>query len=147
MPLINRIRNEIVGMGMEPERLYKAMKRFKQLGDRGESTWRVPTYQVLKRHAAMVINPTPSLPAAGQLDGVAVRYAIRGRCCVRSRAGSRNSPTSLRRKGIGMPNHIYSTLIVGAGFTGLGAAIKLAEAGVNDVVILERAEQRRRNVA
>ena len=40
-----------------------------------------------------------------------------------------------------MPNHIYSTLIVGAGFTGLGAAIKLARAGVDDVVILERADR------
>jgi cation diffusion facilitator CzcD-associated flavoprotein CzcO len=38
-------------------------------------------------------------------------------------------------------NHIYSTLIVGAGFSGLGAAIKLAEADVDDIVILERAEQ------
>ena len=44
-------------MGMEPERLYNAVKRFKQLGERGERTWRVPTYQFLKRHAAMVVNP------------------------------------------------------------------------------------------
>ena len=57
VPLLNRVRNEIVAMGMEPERLYSAMKRFKQLGERGEHTWRVPTYQVLKRHAAMVANP------------------------------------------------------------------------------------------
>ena len=57
VPLLNRVRNEIVAMGMEPERLYNAMKRFRQLGERGEHTWRVPTYQVLKRHAAMVANP------------------------------------------------------------------------------------------
>ena len=44
-------------MGMEPERLYNAVKRFKQLGERGERTWRVPAYQLLKRHAAMVVNP------------------------------------------------------------------------------------------
>ena len=56
-PLLNRIRNEIVGMGMEPERLYNAVKRFKQLGERGEHAWRVPAYQLLKRHAAMVVNP------------------------------------------------------------------------------------------
>jgi cation diffusion facilitator CzcD-associated flavoprotein CzcO len=48
--------------------------------------------------------------------------------------------------------HIYATLIVGAGFTGLGAAIKLAAAGVcdtkdqakdgaRDIVILERSDQ------
>ncbi|WP_375487902.1 flavin-containing monooxygenase, partial [uncultured Mycobacterium sp.] len=38
-------------------------------------------------------------------------------------------------------NHVHATLIVGAGFTGLGAAIKLAQAGVNEVVILERGER------
>jgi hypothetical protein len=56
-PLLNRVRNEMAGMGMEPDRLYNAVKRFKQLGERGQFTWRVPTYQVLKRHAAVVVNP------------------------------------------------------------------------------------------
>jgi hypothetical protein len=57
MPLLNRALNSIAGMGMERERLHNAMMRFKSLGERGEFTWRVPTYQVLKRHAAMVVNP------------------------------------------------------------------------------------------
>jgi hypothetical protein len=56
-PLLNRVRNELGAMGMEPERLYNAVKRFKQLGERGEFTWRVPTYQVLKLHSRMVVNP------------------------------------------------------------------------------------------
>ena len=30
VPLLNRMRNNIIGMGLEPERLYKAMKRFKR---------------------------------------------------------------------------------------------------------------------
>ncbi|MEO6885754.1 MAG: NAD(P)/FAD-dependent oxidoreductase [Jatrophihabitantaceae bacterium] len=34
----------------------------------------------------------------------------------------------------------YSTLIIGSGFLGLGTAIKLLEAGVEDIVILERAD-------
>lgn len=38
-------------------------------------------------------------------------------------------------------NDTHATLIVGAGFTGLGAAIKLAEAGVQDFVILERSDR------
>ncbi len=37
--------------------------------------------------------------------------------------------------------HTYAALIVGAGFAGLGAAIRLADAGVDDVVILERADR------
>jgi len=40
-----------------------------------------------------------------------------------------------------MRNHTYSTVVIGAGFTGLGAAIKLAQAGVDDVVVLERADR------
>jgi hypothetical protein len=56
-PLLNRMRNNIVGMGLEPERLYNAMKRFKQLGERAEFTRRVPTYQLLKFHSKMVVNP------------------------------------------------------------------------------------------
>jgi cation diffusion facilitator CzcD-associated flavoprotein CzcO len=38
-------------------------------------------------------------------------------------------------------NRIHAALIVGAGFTGLGAAIRLAEAGIDDVIILERADR------
>ena len=57
LPLLNRVRNELDDMGMEPERLYNAVNRFKQLGERGEHTWRVPTYQILKRHAGWVVNP------------------------------------------------------------------------------------------
>lgn len=38
-------------------------------------------------------------------------------------------------------NRIHATMIVGAGFTGLGAAIKLREAGVEDIVILERSDR------
>jgi cation diffusion facilitator CzcD-associated flavoprotein CzcO len=40
-----------------------------------------------------------------------------------------------------MPNHVYDTVIVGAGFTGVGAAIKLLEAGVHDFAILERGDR------
>ncbi|RRR47955.1 NAD(P)/FAD-dependent oxidoreductase [Mycolicibacter terrae] len=40
--------------------------------------------------------------------------------------------------------HVYQTLIVGAGFSGIGAAIKLAEAGLagdDEIVILERSDR------
>jgi hypothetical protein len=74
-PLLNRIRNEIIGMGMEPERLYNAVKRFKQLGERGENTWRVPVYQLLKRHAAVVVKPDhPYHLLANSLVWLSERY-------------------------------------------------------------------------
>ena len=44
-------------MGLDPERLYTAMKRFEKLGERGEHTRRVPMYQVLKLHAAWWSTP------------------------------------------------------------------------------------------
>jgi cation diffusion facilitator CzcD-associated flavoprotein CzcO len=36
--------------------------------------------------------------------------------------------------------HVHDTLIVGAGFTGLGSAIKLRGAGIEDIVIVERGD-------
>src|SRR4051812_24794527 len=57
LPLLNRIRNNIVDMGLEPEKLYRAMERFEKLGGRGEFTHRVPLFQVIRQHARMVVNP------------------------------------------------------------------------------------------
>lgn len=57
VPLFNRVRNEIIGMGMDPERLYSALMRFRQFGERGERTWRVPAYQLVKRYSGWVANP------------------------------------------------------------------------------------------
>src|SRR6201996_3675990 len=37
--------------------------------------------------------------------------------------------------------HVYDTLIVGTGFTGIGTAIKLIDAGIDDFVMLERADK------
>ncbi|HEX4856427.1 MAG TPA: NAD(P)-binding domain-containing protein, partial [Limnobacter sp.] len=37
--------------------------------------------------------------------------------------------------------HVYDTLIIGAGFAGLGTAIKLREGGVHNIAILERAAE------
>jgi hypothetical protein len=56
IPLLNRMRNNIVGMGLQEERLYAAMNRFKKLGDRTRAAKRLPTYQVLKWHSDMVVD-------------------------------------------------------------------------------------------
>jgi hypothetical protein len=57
IPLLNRMRNNLVGMGLEPERLYSAMGRFKKLGERTRGARRVPLFHVLKLHSAMVVDP------------------------------------------------------------------------------------------
>ncbi len=40
-----------------------------------------------------------------------------------------------------MAAHIHDTIIVGAGFSGIGTAIKLAESGVEDFVVVERGDR------
>jgi cation diffusion facilitator CzcD-associated flavoprotein CzcO len=40
-----------------------------------------------------------------------------------------------------MSEHVYDTMIVGTGFTGIGTAIKLAAAGIDDFVIVEREDR------
>ena len=56
IPLLNRMRNNLVGMGLQPERLYTAMSRFAKLGERSTGARRVPLYQVMKVHAGMVVD-------------------------------------------------------------------------------------------
>jgi len=55
IPLLNKMRDNIVAMGLKEERLYDAMKRFKNNGERGAGT-RLLSYQVVKTHAGWVID-------------------------------------------------------------------------------------------
>ncbi|WP_279102445.1 ferritin-like domain-containing protein [Gordonia bronchialis] len=55
VPLLNKMRDNIVDMGLAEDRLYDAMARFKKNGERGNGK-RLLTYQVLKYHAGWVIN-------------------------------------------------------------------------------------------
>jgi hypothetical protein len=57
LPLLNRMRNNIVAMGFDANRFYSALSRFTRFGERGDYTERLPLYQVVKWHAGMVINP------------------------------------------------------------------------------------------
>ncbi|MBT0566298.1 ferritin-like domain-containing protein [Williamsia sp. CHRR-6] len=55
IPLLNKMRDNIVAMGLPEERLYDAMKRFKKNGERGAGK-RLLSYQVVKTHAGWVID-------------------------------------------------------------------------------------------
>ena len=55
IPLLNKMRDNIVAMGLKEERLYDAMKRFKNNGERGAGK-RLLSYQVVKTHASWVID-------------------------------------------------------------------------------------------
>jgi hypothetical protein len=56
IPLLNRMRNNIGEMGLDEQRLYNAMARFKNVGERSANIRRLPLYQTLKWHAGMVVN-------------------------------------------------------------------------------------------
>jgi hypothetical protein len=55
IPLLNRMRDNLVAMGLDEERLYRAIRRFDEAGDRSPSTGRSPAYQMIRRHGRMVV--------------------------------------------------------------------------------------------
>ena len=56
IPLLNKMRDNIVEMGVDEERLYTAMKRFKSVGQRNPVALRVPMYRIVQWHGSIVIN-------------------------------------------------------------------------------------------
>lgn len=58
VPLINKMRDNIVAMGLPEQKLYNAVKRFSTIGSRGAHTVRIPAYHVLRAQAAMVVDRT-----------------------------------------------------------------------------------------
>jgi hypothetical protein len=55
-PLISKMRDNIVAMGLPEQKLYNAVKRFSTIGGRGEFTKRVPAFHVLRAQALMIID-------------------------------------------------------------------------------------------
>ncbi|MFF2556841.1 ferritin-like domain-containing protein [Nocardia sp. NPDC058058] len=56
VPLLNKMRDNIVEMGVDEEKLYAAMRRFRSVGERAPIANRVPMYRIVKMHANWVIN-------------------------------------------------------------------------------------------
>ncbi|MFI6867775.1 ferritin-like domain-containing protein [Nocardia sp. NPDC050406] len=56
VPLLNKMRDNIVEMGVDEEKLYAAMRRFKSVGERTPIANRVPMYRIVKMHSGWVIN-------------------------------------------------------------------------------------------
>ena len=55
-PLLNKMRDNIVAMGVSEERLYQAMRRFQNVGERSEFARRLPMYRFISWHAKKVID-------------------------------------------------------------------------------------------
>lgn len=56
VPLLNRMRDNIVNLGLKEESLYAAMNKFRKIGGRTEQGRRNPWYQVISRHGGWVTN-------------------------------------------------------------------------------------------
>ncbi|MEV0541185.1 ferritin-like domain-containing protein [Nocardia salmonicida] len=56
VPLLNKMRDNVVDLGVDEERLYAAMRRFRAVGERNPIANRVPMYRIVKMHANWVIN-------------------------------------------------------------------------------------------
>jgi hypothetical protein len=55
-PLLNKMRDNIVAMGVNEERLYQAMRRFQSVGERSQFVHRVPMYRFISWHSKKVID-------------------------------------------------------------------------------------------
>jgi len=60
IPLLNKMRDNIVAMGVDEEKLYGAMRRFRSVGERSEFVRRVPMYQLISWQGKKVIDRTSS---------------------------------------------------------------------------------------
>lgn len=68
IPVISRVRDNVVRMGLDEERLNRAIRRFDEIGSRSPYTRRYPPFQVLRRHARLVVNRTQ--PYSRVADGL-----------------------------------------------------------------------------
>ncbi|HJQ05817.1 MAG TPA: ferritin-like domain-containing protein [Nocardioides sp.] len=56
VPLINKMRDNVVGMGLDERKLHNAVRRFAKIGARGEHTRYLPTYQVFRLMGDMIVD-------------------------------------------------------------------------------------------
>lgn len=56
VPLLNRMRDNIVELGLPEEKLYAAMNKYKRIGGRTAEGRRNPWFQVISRHGEWMVN-------------------------------------------------------------------------------------------
>lgn len=56
MPLLNKMRDNIVAMGVDEEKLYGAMKKYRAVGGRSKYVNRLPMFRLVSLHGSWVIN-------------------------------------------------------------------------------------------
>lgn len=56
VPLINKMRDNVIAMGLSEEQLYRAVQRFVTIGSRSRNTQRNPAYRFMRRHAQVIMD-------------------------------------------------------------------------------------------
>lgn len=56
LPLLNRMRDNVVAMGLREERLYEAMSKYERIGSSSPEGRRNPWFQIISQHGRMVTN-------------------------------------------------------------------------------------------
>lgn len=56
IPVIGQVREKVEGMGLSPERLHRAIRRFDEVGSRSPYTRRYLPFVVLRQHARLVVD-------------------------------------------------------------------------------------------
>lgn len=56
IPLLNKMRDNIVAMGVDEEKLYGAMRKYQAVGERSPYARRLPMFQVVSWHGRLVVN-------------------------------------------------------------------------------------------
>lgn len=56
LPLLNKMRDNVVGMGLPESKLYAAMNKFSRIGGRTADGRRNPWFQIIRWQASMVVN-------------------------------------------------------------------------------------------
>ena len=80
-PLLNKMRDNIVKLGLPEEKLYEVMKKFEKIGGRTRDGRRNPWFQLIKQHGRWMVNRNNKLyhvpvDAAVKLTGYIPRRAL-----------------------------------------------------------------------
>ena len=61
VPLLNKMRDNIVDLGLAEEKLYAVMQKFEKIGGRTADGRRNPWFQIIKQHSRWVVNRSNTL--------------------------------------------------------------------------------------
>ncbi len=74
VPLLTRMLMNLNAWGLSEDKLYNAVIRYANVGDRSENTRRVPGYHILKAHMSATINHAQPLQFVSQRLGTVIDY-------------------------------------------------------------------------